>query len=86
MTAPFVVPAPCQADRLDGSSSEGVVPVKYLLTLGVGVAGGFVLAHLVNQTPGGAAFFTGLDSRLKSFTTAVVDGYTTRDAELRDQA
>ncbi|ROQ41052.1 hypothetical protein EDF46_0419 [Frondihabitans sp. PhB188] len=60
--------------------------MKFLFTLGVGTGLGFVLAHLVNQTASGRRFFTGLDSRLQAFTTAVVDGYTTRDAELRDQA
>ncbi|GAA4668717.1 hypothetical protein [Frondihabitans cladoniiphilus] len=60
--------------------------MKYLFLLGVGVAGGFLLAHKINQTEQGQEFFTGLDGRLKQFSSAVVDGYRTRDAELRDKA
>jgi hypothetical protein len=60
--------------------------VKYLLVLATGVALGFYAAHRVNQTPGGQEFFTGLDGRLGQFRKAVVDGYRTREAELRDEA
>ncbi|MCU1528246.1 MAG: hypothetical protein JWP75_2009 [Frondihabitans sp.] len=60
--------------------------MKYLFLLAVGVAGGFLLAHKINQTEQGQEFFTGLDSRLKQFTAAVVDGYHSREAELRDRA
>lgn len=60
--------------------------MKYLLVLTVGVALGFYAAHRVNQTPQGREFFTGLDGRLKRFSTAVADGYHSREAELRDQA
>ena len=60
--------------------------MKYLFVLAVGTALGFYVAHRVNQTPAGQEFFTGLDSRLKQFQTAVADGYRSREAELRDRA
>jgi hypothetical protein len=60
--------------------------VKTLFVLAVGTALGFALAHRVNQTAQGREFFTGLDSRLKQFSAAVVDGYRSREAELRDRA
>ena len=59
--------------------------MKYLVVLATGIGLGFVAAHLVNQTPGGRDFFTGLDSRLKQFQVAVADGYRSREAELRDR-
>ena len=60
--------------------------MKYLFVLAVGTGLGFVVAHLVNQTPLGKEFFTGLDSRMTQFRLSVVDGYRSREAELRDQA
>ncbi|RPE75115.1 MULTISPECIES: hypothetical protein [unclassified Frondihabitans] len=59
--------------------------MKSLFFLLVGTALGFVVAHKVNQTPAGREFFTGLDSRLTRFSTAVADGYRSRQAELRDR-
>ena len=60
--------------------------MKYLFVLAIGTALGFSVAHRVNQTPAGREFFTGLDSRLKQFQTAVADGYRSREAELREKA
>ncbi|PJJ72307.1 hypothetical protein CLV46_1874 [Diaminobutyricimonas aerilata] len=60
--------------------------MKKLLLLAIGAAAGFVVAHQVNKTPAGKAFFEDLDSRLTEFAHAVVDGYTSRSAELRAAA
>jgi hypothetical protein len=53
----------------------------FLLIVGVGV--GFIVAHQVNKTPEGKKFFEDVDSRAREFSSAVVDGYKTREAELR---
>jgi hypothetical protein len=57
--------------------------VKNLLLLAVGVAAGFVAAHVVSRTPEGKRFFDDLDARAREFGAAVVDGYRAREAELR---
>jgi hypothetical protein len=57
--------------------------MKNLLWLIVGVGAGFVAAHQFNKTPEGRKFFEDVDSRAHEFSTAVVDGYKTREAELR---
>jgi hypothetical protein len=53
----------------------------FLLIVGVGV--GFIVAHQINKTPEGKKFFEDVDSRAREFSSAVVDGYKTREAELR---
>lgn len=57
--------------------------MKSLFLLAVGVVGGFAVAHQVNKTPRGQQFFGDLDGSVKSFRSAVVDGYRAREAELR---
>ena len=57
--------------------------MKKLLWLIVGVALGFVAAHQVNKTPEGRQFFEDVDSKAREFGSAVVDGYKSREAELR---
>ena len=57
--------------------------MKSLFLLSVGVVLGFVVAHQANRTPLGARVFGDLDGRARSFRAAVVDGYKTREAELR---
>ncbi|MEL0626805.1 hypothetical protein V6245_07610 [Salinibacterium amurskyense] len=49
-----------------------------------GIAVGFVAAHQVAKTPDGKQFFSDVDSKAREFTSAVVDGYREREAELRD--
>ena len=56
----------------------------FLLIVGVGV--GFIVAHQINKTPEGKKFFEDVDSRAREFSSAVVDGYKTREAELRAAA
>lgn len=58
--------------------------MKGLLLLGVGVAAGFVIAHQVSKTPEGQKFFADIDKKAKDFGDAVVQGYKSREAELRE--
>jgi hypothetical protein len=53
----------------------------FLLVVGVGI--GFIAAHQINKTPEGQKFFADVDSRAKEFSSAVVEGYKAREAELR---
>lgn len=57
--------------------------MKNLLCLVFGVGIGFVAAHQINKTPEGRRFFEDVDSVTRDFTVAVVDGYRSREAELK---
>lgn len=57
--------------------------MKSALWLIIGVFGGFVAAHQLNKTPQGKQFFAEVEGKVKDFGSAVVDGYRTREAELR---
>jgi hypothetical protein len=57
--------------------------MKNILWLIVGVGLGFVAAHQINKTAEGKRFFADVDSRAHEFSSAVVDGYKEREAELR---
>ncbi len=57
--------------------------MKNLVLLIVGVGIGFVAAHQINKTPEGKRFFADVDTRAKEFSSAVVEGYKAREAELR---
>ena len=57
--------------------------MKGILLLAVGVVAGFVVAHQVSKTPQGKQFFDDVDSKAREFSSAVVDGYKAREAELR---
>jgi len=57
--------------------------MKNILWLIVGVGLGFVAAHQINKIPEGKRFFEDVDSRAHEFSSAVVDGYKEREAELR---
>lgn len=57
--------------------------MKNLVLLIAGIGLGFVVAHQVNKTPEGQKFFADVDSRAKEFSSAVVEGYKAREAELR---
>ena len=57
--------------------------MKNVMWLLVGIAAGFIAAHQVNKTPQGRQFFDDIDARARSFGSAVVDGYKSREAELR---
>ncbi len=57
--------------------------MKNILWLIAGVGIGFVAAHQINKTPEGRRFFEDVDTRAHEFSSAVVDGYKEREAELR---
>ena len=57
--------------------------MKGLLLLTVGVAAGFAIAHQVSKTPEGQKFFADVDKKAKEFGDAVVQGYKSREAELK---
>ena len=57
--------------------------MKKLFWLVVGIGIGFVAAHQVNKSPEGRKFFEEVDSKAREFSSAVVDGYKAREAELR---
>ncbi len=60
--------------------------MKGALLVAVGVVVGFVAAHELAKTPKGKQFFDDVDVKAKDFGSAVVDGYKTREAELRAAA
>jgi hypothetical protein len=57
--------------------------MKNVLWLIVGFAAGFVAAQQVGKTPAGKAFFDDVESRIHDLSDTVVDGYRSREAELR---
>ena len=57
--------------------------MKSALLLIAGAVAGFVIAHQVAKTPQGQQFFADVDAKAKEFGDAVVQGYKTREAELR---
>lgn len=68
---------------------EEVVIVKSLVWFALGIAGGFVAAHLVNKDPRGQELLAQLDSRIGEFTDHMSDAYhqqETRLSEIIDDA
>jgi hypothetical protein len=59
--------------------------MKNILLLVVGVGAGFVIAHQVAKTPAGKQFFEDVETRAKEFGDALIDGYKTREAQLRGE-
>ncbi len=57
--------------------------MKNLFLIAVGVVLGFAVAHQVNKTPQGRAFFAEVDGKTREFGSAVIEGYREREAELR---
>jgi hypothetical protein len=57
--------------------------MKGLLLLAVGAAAGFAIAHQVSKTPEGQKFFADVDKKAKDFSDSVVQGYKSREAELK---
>jgi hypothetical protein len=57
--------------------------VKSLILLSVGVVLGLGIAHLAVRTAEGKRLLDEIDGGVTSFRAAVVDGYKTREAELR---
>jgi hypothetical protein len=57
--------------------------VKKFLWLVVGIGLGFAAAHKISKSPQGKQFFADVDSKAREFGSAVIDGYKSREAELR---
>jgi hypothetical protein len=57
--------------------------MKNALWLIIGVGLGFVAAHQLSKTPEGKRFFEDVNNRAHEFSSAVIDGYKAREAELR---
>ena len=49
----------------------------------LGVVLGFAVAHAVNKTPQGKRFLEGVDARIEDVRAAAVEGFRTRNAEVR---
>jgi len=58
--------------------------MKYLFWLLAGVGLGFLVAHQVNRTDAGKAFFADVDSKARQISEALVEGYRERSSELRN--
>lgn len=56
--------------------------MKNLLWFLVGIAGGFVLAHLVNKDPRGHEILAEVDARITEFTDRIGDAYREQDARI----
>lgn len=56
--------------------------MKKLLWLLFGVAGGFVLAHVVDKDPRGHEVLADLDARVTEFTDRIGDAYRAQEAHL----
>ncbi|RWZ51700.1 hypothetical protein ELQ90_06275 [Labedella phragmitis] len=57
--------------------------MKSVFWLIVGIVGGFAVAHQINNTQRGGAFFADLDDKLREFGDSIADAYKEREAELR---
>ncbi len=67
--------------------------MKKLVWFLFGIAGGFVLAHLVNKDPRGQEILADVDARITQFTDRIADAYREQEArftgivdEVRDAA
>ena len=57
--------------------------MKYVFWLLAGVGLGFLVAHQVNRSEAGKAFFNDVDSKARQLSEAVAAGYRERATELR---
>ncbi len=67
--------------------------MKKLVWFLFGIAGGFVLAHLMNKDPRGQEILADVDARITQFTDRIADAYHEQEArfteivdEVRDAA
>jgi hypothetical protein len=56
--------------------------MKKLLWLLLGVAGGFVLAHVIDKDPRGHEVLADIDARVSEFTDRIADAYRAQEARL----
>lgn len=61
-----------------------MVIVRSLVWFALGIAGGFVAAHLVNKDPRGQEMFAQLDARIGEFTDRMTDAYHAQETRLSD--
>ena len=54
--------------------------MKNLLWFVLGIAGGFVLAHLVNKDPRGHEILAEVDARITEFTDRIGDAYREQES------
>ncbi|MFT4212143.1 MAG: hypothetical protein QM626_09745 [Microbacterium sp.] len=52
----------------------------------LGIAGGFLLAHIVNKDPRGHELLAEVDARISEFTDRIGDAYREQQARLGDAA
>jgi hypothetical protein len=56
--------------------------MRNLLWFVFGIAGGFVLAHLVNKDPRGHELLAEVDARITEFTDRIGDSYREQEARM----
>lgn len=56
--------------------------MKNLLWFLLGIAGGFVLAHLVNKDPRGHELLAEVDARIGQFTDRIADAYREQESRI----
>jgi hypothetical protein len=61
----------------------GVVIMKYIIAILVGVGLGFLVAHRVSKSEQGRAFLAKMDATAKDLSDAVSQGYRDRASQLR---
>jgi len=58
--------------------------VKKLVWFVLGIAGGFILAHMVDKDPRGHEVLADLDARISEFTDRMTDAYHEQEARLTE--
>jgi len=58
--------------------------VKKLVWFVLGIAGGFILAHMVDKDPRGHEVLADLDARISEFTERMGDAYRQQEARLSE--
>ena len=56
--------------------------MKNVLWLLLGIAGGFVVAHLMNKDPRGHEILADVDARISEFTDRIGDAYREQEARI----
>ncbi|MFT3799014.1 ATPase [Microbacterium sp.] len=56
--------------------------MKSVLWFVLGIAGGFVLAHLVDKDPRGHELLAEVDARISEFTDRIGDAYREQEAKI----
>src|SRR5690349_19393310 len=66
--------------RRDPLDNQGSGDMKNLLWFLFGIAGGFVVAHLMNKDPRGHEILADVDARITEFTDRMGDAYREQEA------